>query len=155
MDRIGEEAFHIDGEKRVEEGLGFKTVELGRAFFHRGQRFVALVLVKTIESLAIGPLAPCIGCLDTRDEELMRGERKLIALFRRALHIRSGAVHAVTTAPGAGELAVDEGWNAAFATRRGQLIFWDDGISGGGEEGGFLRRQNEPGVWACSRLHGG
>src|SRR5579871_1283222 len=60
MNGIGEEPFHVDREKRSEELFGVQAVEFGRAFFHRGQRFVALLLLQPVEGLAVGFLAPRI-----------------------------------------------------------------------------------------------
>ncbi len=59
---------------------------------------------------------------------------------------RTGAIHAVAAAPGAGELPVDEDRHAAFASRRRQFVFRNDRIGGGGEECDLLWGQDDPGL---------
>src|SRR5262249_20666531 len=118
VDRIGKEALHGDGEQRLKKLLAVEVGKLRLALFQRFQRLLALLGSEAIEILAQGLARPGVGCRDAGGKEFARRERKLVAIFGLGFAERAGAVHFRAAAPGAGELAVDEGRHAALAARR-------------------------------------
>src|SRR5438067_2414586 len=88
IDRIGKEAFHGDGEQRLEELLAVEIGELGLSAFQRLQRLLALCRVEPIEILAISLARPRTGGGDAGGEKLARRQRELIALLRLAFEER-------------------------------------------------------------------
>jgi hypothetical protein len=81
--------------------------------------------------------------LDAGREELARGEGELIALLARALDERAAAIKPGAATPGAGELTVDEGDEAAIGARRREPVGRNEGVIGGAQERRLGGRQGE------------
>src|SRR5438105_1013324 len=78
----------------------------------------SFAIITPVKSFAIGLPAPGVCGPHAGNEKLVRSQRQLVSLFGRPLDVGTRAIHAVTAAPGARELPVDEDRNAAFAARR-------------------------------------
>src|SRR5229473_3011568 len=143
MDRIGEEALHVEPEQRLEELLAVEADELRLALLERLQRLLAFLRREPVEVLALGLLRPLVDRDDAGREELARRELELITVFRLCRTERPAAIHLRAAAPGARELSIDEGDDAALGAGWRQLVRRNDGVRGGREERRLVRRQRE------------
>ena len=123
VDRIGEHALH-DGliehaPERAHRWAGVES-DLGRG--KSGQHLFALLLIDTVEGLAVGLAAIGVGRLDTGAVKLRGRQRQLVALVRRAALPRSLHIETVALAPAAGERPINVDVEADVGALRRQLI---------------------------------
>src|SRR5436853_5235589 len=90
---VGEEAFDGVVEEQVEEETRRHRLERKLAFIERAQHFLLLRERQLVERLAILFGAAGVDFGDRGAIDLLRRERRLVALLRRAFGVRSLAVH--------------------------------------------------------------
>src|SRR5256885_1597213 len=83
---------------------------------------------------------------DMRYEKSAGGERELVALLRLAFLEGTAAVHLRAAAPGAAELAVDEGRDAALAARGRELVGGDERVDCRNDECRLRRGERDEGL---------
>src|SRR5207302_8563852 len=141
VDRIGEEA--LDGvlEQHVEEEARRHRLERKLALLERAQHLVLLRGGELVVRFPVLLGAAGIDLGDRRAIDLLRRERRLIALLRRALGVRALAVHLRHHAVAAEELLVDEIGDARFLRAGTELVRGNEPRDGSIEERNFGRRE--------------
>src|SRR5215469_4089448 len=123
VDRVGEHPLHhglID--RGPEHPRRQPALEAHLAGGKANQDLLALLLVQTIERLAVGLGAIGIGRRNAGPIELRRRERKLIALARYPRLPRPLRIEPIALAPGAGERAIDIDVDAHIGALGRELI---------------------------------
>src|SRR5438105_3363843 len=134
VDRIGEEAFDGVVEKQAEEKSRRHRLERKLALFERMQHLVLLRGGELVEGFAVLLRARRIDVGNRGAVGLLRRERRLIALLRRAFGVRSLAVHLRHRAPAAEELLVDEIGDARLLRPGAEFIGGNEARHRGVEE---------------------
>src|ERR1041384_1041563 len=139
VDRIRKEAFDGVVEHHVEEEARRHGVEWELALVERMQHLVLLRRRELVERLAVLLGAGCVHFSDRRAIDLLRCERGLIALLRRALGGRPWAVLLPQAPPAPeGRLVNKVGAARLFGTRS-EIVCGNEPRDGGIEKGDLGR----------------
>src|SRR5256714_13006478 len=129
---IGEEPLDGVVEQQVEEEARRHRLERKLAFIERAQHFLLLRERQLVERLAILLGTARVDLGDRGAIDLLRRERRLVALLRRAFGVRPLAIHLRHDAEAAEELLIDEVSDAGFLRAGTELIGRDQAGDGGG-----------------------
>src|SRR5207302_3065473 len=108
IDRIGEEALQRVREQHVEEELRAHALQFDLAAIQAAQHFILLRCRERAEAVAVLFRAMGVHLPDADAVYLLRRERRLIALLRRAFGPWALAIHLRHRPPAAEQLPVDE-----------------------------------------------
>src|SRR5438552_9143955 len=146
IDRIGEEALQRVREQHVEEELRAHALQLDLAAIQAVQHFILLRCRERAEAGAVLLRATRINLPDADAVHLLRRERRLIALLRRALGPWALAIHLRHRSPAADELPVDEAGDAGLLRAGAELVGGNQPRYRRFDEGNFGRRQVHVGL---------
>src|SRR5438046_1316087 len=151
IDRIGKEALQRVREQHVEEELRAHALQLDLAAVEAAQHFILLRWSERAEAAAVLLRATRIHLADADAIHLLRRERRLIALLRRALGPRALAIHLRHRPPAADELPVDEIGDAGFLRAGAELVGGNQPRYRRFDEGHFGLRQVHLGLRESAR----
>src|SRR5207344_2927637 len=117
-------------EEHVEEKARRHGVQRQLAFLEVLQDLVLLLRRELFEGLA----ETMVDLADRHPEDLLRRERRLVALLRRAFGVRPLAVHLRHRSPAAEELLVDEVGDAGLLRSGAELVGRDEARDRGVDE---------------------
>src|SRR3989475_11554904 len=146
IDGIGKEALQRVREQHVEEELRAHALQLDLAAVEAAQHFILLRWSERAEAAAVLLRATRIHLADADAIHLLRRERRLIALLRRALGPRALAIHLRHRPPGANELPVDEAGDAGLLRASAELVGGNQPRYRRLDEGHFGLRQGPVGL---------
>src|SRR6266480_915187 len=141
IDRIGKEALQRVREQHVEEELRAHRLQLDLAAVQAAQHFILLRWRERAEAVAVLFRAMGIHLPDADAVHLLRRERRLIALLRRALGPWALAIHLRHRPPAAEQLPVDEGGDAGLLRAGAELVGGNQPRDRRFDEGSFGLRQ--------------
>src|SRR5215470_19955917 len=159
VDRVGEEALDRVREQQIEEERSRQRRERELSGLELRKDLVLLCSLQLRKGLLKAEHAGGIHFRNRRAVDLLRRERRLVPLLRRALGPRPLPVVARHRAPGTGELLVDEVRNAGLLRSGSELVGRDEACDRGLDELDLRRsevhiclRQRRGGsgsLWAC------